>query len=81
MPRASDTAAECWEVDCQSNGQMLRPFCVVILRSKKESGKSIVTASSSDFESMSRYAGRLSEDLYTLSNDEFVVKYKLSTTT
>ncbi|HEY3298135.1 MAG TPA: hypothetical protein VGK34_05705 [Armatimonadota bacterium] len=73
-----EPAADCWEVERRSNGEMLRPYCVVVLRSKKDSGKSIVTASSSDFESMNRYAEHLTEDLYTLTNDEFVQKYKLS---
>jgi hypothetical protein len=81
MQSNGHTAAECWEVDRQFNGQTLRPSCAVILRSKKESGKSIVSAVSSDFESMNKYAERLTEDLYILTNDEFVAKYKLGNRT
>jgi len=75
MSSNSEPASSCWEVERHSCGTMTRPCCVVILRSKKEVGKSIVAATSSDFESMNQHANRLSEDLFALSNDEFTEKY------
>ncbi|MHB0912169.1 MAG: hypothetical protein ACYC2Y_01820 [Armatimonadota bacterium] len=76
MPKADESAAACWEVDRRASGQMPRPYCVVILRDKK-AGRSVVKASSSDFDSMKKYAEQLSEDLYTLTNEEFVKRYNL----
>lgn len=72
-----ESAANCWEVERQSCGQTYRSYCVVILRNKQR-GKSVVKATSSDFNSMDKYASQLSEDLYVLTNDEFTEKYKLN---
>jgi hypothetical protein len=71
-----DRAASYWEVDRQASGHVPKSYYVVILRNKK-AGRSIVKASSSDSEYMNQYAQQLSEDLYTLTNDEFVNKYQL----
>lgn len=79
MAKGSEPAVNCWEVERQSCGEVYRPYCVVILRNRKAK-RSIVQASSSDFESMKRYADRLSDDLYALTDDEFVEKYKLGRT-
>lgn len=78
MTKIRESAANCWEVERQSCGQSYRSYCVVILRDKKNTRKSFVKASSSDFESMGKYAEQLSEDLYLLTNDEFVSKYRLN---
>jgi len=50
---------------------------VVVLRSKKRSDQSYVKASSADISSMQAIAEEMQKDLYALSNDEFVAKYKL----
>jgi len=78
MPALRELAAGHWEVDRRTNNQGLRPYCVVILRSKKNR-KSVVKASSSDFESMSEYAETMKEDLEKLTNQEFMTKYDLTT--
>jgi len=72
-----EAAANCWEVDRQSCGQVFRPYYVVILRNKKKAGKSIVKVSSSDSQTVSLYAEQLHKDLHELSNWEFVTKYDL----
>jgi len=77
MVRDTDFAYDCWEVDHQSCGDALRPYCAVILRNKKESGKTVVKTST-DFISMRRYADELTKDLRTLSNLDFVEKYGLN---
>jgi|GEM_PF-2264485 len=76
MGRVFEPASSYWEVDRRSNDNSLRPFCVVILRNKKNK-KSVVKASSSDFESMQAYAEVLRQDLEQLSNEEFINKYNL----
>ena len=76
MSKYVELASDCWEVERHSCGQVLRPYCVIILRNKK-GRKAVVQASSSDFDSMKRYAEQLSDDLQALTNDQFVDKYKL----
>jgi uncharacterized C2H2 Zn-finger protein len=77
MSKGAEPAASCWQIDRQTCGQVLRPYCVVILRNKKKVGRSVVKASSTDFESMHRYAEQLKKDLEALTNAEFVRKYQL----
>ena len=77
MQKSADSASGYWEVERQSVGQPLRPYCVVILRNKRKAMQSIVKASSTDFESMNEYADQLRKDLLELTNDEFMDKYKL----
>ncbi len=77
MPNVDESAATCWEVDRRIGGSMMRPHCVVVLRSKKRSDQSYVKASSADISSMQAIAEEMQKDLYALSNDEFVAKYKL----
>lgn len=74
----SEPAAEFWEVERHSCGSIQRPHCVVVLRRKNGTGRSVVTATSSDFESIQYHADRLTEDLFTLTNAQFVEKYNLS---
>lgn len=77
MSESRELASDCWEVERQAGGQVLRPLYVVVLRHKNNRSKSVVKASSSDFTSVNRYAEQLSDDLFTLSNSEFVEKYRL----
>lgn len=77
MRKVAEPAAGYWEVDRRTGGDVLRPFCVVILRNKKKSGQSYVKASSTDFESMQAFAEEMRKDLCGLTNEEFIEKYKL----
>lgn len=79
MPGDAERAANHWEVERQSCGQVFRPYYMVVLRNKK-AGKSIVKATSSDAQSMSRYEEQLKKDLYDLTDAEFAEKYQLSST-
>lgn len=78
MPKfAGEAAANCWEVERQSCGQVFRPYYVVVLRNKKKSGQAVVKATSSDSHTVSLYVEQLRKDLDALTNDEFVSKYGL----
>lgn len=78
MPKfAGEAAANCWEVERQSCGQIFRPYYVVVLRNKKKSGQSVVKATSSDSHTVSLYVEQLRKDLDELTNDDFVRKYGL----
>jgi hypothetical protein len=78
MSEFNETAADCWEIEQEAGGQIFKPVYMVILRDKKQPSRSVVKATSSDFQSVNRYAQQLQEDLYLLSNEEFVKKYVLS---
>lgn len=80
MSDGGNRAVNYWEVDRQTAGEFRRPYCVIILRNKKKTGKSKVQAASADFESMCRYADQMSKDLYDLTDEEFITKYNLETT-
>ncbi|MDH7481162.1 MAG: hypothetical protein QHH26_04180 [Armatimonadota bacterium] len=80
MQTVDKLAASYWEVDRKMTSHQLRPYCVVILRNKKQK-KAVVKASSYDFESMKEYAEALQEDLEKLTNEEFIRKYDLTTIT
>lgn len=78
MPgKVVESAANNWEVDRQSCGQVFRPYYVVVVRNKKKAGKSVVKASSSDSEAVSLYVEQLHKDLDELTNYEFETKYEL----
>lgn len=77
MSEDIEPAASCWEVERHSCGQVFRPYYVVILRSKRDVGKSIVKASSTDSESISEFANTMNTDLISLTNYEFMAKYQL----
>ena len=78
MPAITESAASCWEVHRRANYHTRLPYCAVILRNKKAQ-KSVVKATSTDFQSMNEYAEMVQSDLHELSNQEFVNKYRLST--
>lgn len=75
MFKGVEPASSCWEVERRVTGNMLKPYCVVILRSRKDSSISIVKATSSDFQSMRSCAEDLIKDLHQLTNDEFTAKH------
>jgi hypothetical protein len=77
MSRSGELAANCWEVERENCGSVLRPYCLVILKSKEDARKTVVKASSSDLISMDEYAEELRQDLGELTNEEFVEKYEL----
>ena len=77
MLNVNESASNNWEIDRRIGGSMMSPFCVVVLRNKKESGQSVIKASSADISSMQVIEEQMQKDLYSLNNDEFVEKYEL----
>lgn len=78
MSAGENRAFECWEVEQQACGGVVRPYCLVILKNKEDENKSVVKATSSDFMSMDSFAEELRKDLNELTNLEFMNKYELN---
>ncbi|MDI6827974.1 MAG: hypothetical protein QME62_05770 [Armatimonadota bacterium] len=78
MQTVDKMAANYWEVEREMTNHQMRPYCVVILRNKKNR-KAVVKASSYDFVSMKEYEEELQQDLEKLTDEEFVRKYDLTT--